>query len=666
MSRARHSNEQTAVQLFPFVAVLLCTMGSLMVLLVVIARSARVHAIEAATAARAAAAAKTGVSPAEELAAKKELERIADFRSELDAIHKQAADKLRQDQLRLSHLEDHMQRLRDQLASLQQAAAELNSLEGEHYDDRQQAEREIERLQQLIAESRKTIDELRAKMKQRAKSYAIVPYQGRQGTSRRPIYIECRENEVILQPEGVKLSVDDFRPPIGPGNPLVAALRAAREYVCRNESQATSGKQAEPYPLIIVRPEGIHLYYAVREAIQSWDSEFGYELVEEDWELKYGPPNPQLASLEYQAAALARNRLQALAAAAPRAYGAYRSFGDDQYDEETSDFVANGGPSEIGPPGAGGAFVMTGRGRYDSHPGGVRPGGEQPGGSGLGVDGDVSGITGTGPGEPGGYGGSGKSRRGRPGESLAKETVAGQDSGRRAIAGSSTSGTSAVGPSSSKPPSVAPGESIEDRYAGSAPSTSPSKGMAGSTGSTGHVGEQPPDGAAAGARTVAGGDDAEQQLDRLARQAAADDCQDCDRPRTRAKIRGKDWAIAGAGPGMIPIRRTIQVVVCEDALAILDEQSTTNPAVVTGREFQFQDAPGVAYERMLTALDSEIKSWGMAGDGLYWRPVVELKVGAGGERRIGDLLRLLRNGGFEVRNSTVARQDEGGASGTNR
>ena len=61
-------------------------------------------------------------------------------------------------------------------------------------------------------------------MKQRPKSYAIVPYQGRQGTSRRPIYIECRANDVILQPEGVKLTIDDFRPPIGPGNPLVAAL----------------------------------------------------------------------------------------------------------------------------------------------------------------------------------------------------------------------------------------------------------------------------------------------------------------------------------------------------------------------------------------------------------------------------------------------------------
>ena len=152
----------------------------------------------------------------------------------------------------------------------------------------------------------------------------------------------------------------------------------------------------------------------------------------------------------------------------------------------------------------------------------------------------------------------------------------------------------------------------------------------------------------------------------MARQAAADDCENCNQPRRATKARGANWAIASAGPGMIPIRRTIQVVIRGDAVAVLDEQSATNPATATGREFQFQDSPEVAYEEALTAIEAKIKDWGMAGDGLYWRPVVELKVGAGGERRTNDWLRLLKNGGFEVRNNSVARQDEGGASGTNR
>ncbi len=691
MSRARNSDEHTAVQLFPFVAVLLCTMGSLMVLLVVIARSARVHAIEAAATTRAAAAAKTAVSPAEEIAAKKKLEQIAGFRSQLEAIRAQAAEKLRQDQLRLSHLEDHMQRLRDQLASLQLAAAELNSLEGEHYDDRQQAEREIERLQQLIAESRKTIDGLRAEMKQRPKSYAIVPYQGNRGTSRRPIYIECFENEVVLQPEGVKLTLDDFRPPIGPGNPLVAALRAAREYIHRIESNPAVGKEAEPYPLIIVRPKGIRCYYAVREAIQSWDSEFGYELVEDDWNLKFSAADPQLASLEYQATELARNRLKALAAAAPGAYRAYRSYGDDEeyaeYNDEPSGYGSQGDRPETGQRDAGDTFVTTERGRFGSQPGGSAvggsaPGGSQPGSSRAGVYlGDSTGTVGTG-GELIGGVGAGDAVHGAPigqdGADAAGHRTARNGAGasatdddNRAIGNDGASGGvrdgATLADKDANQSSV--GQANDDRYAagGSQTQASPGASQGGISQSSQSAtplqaaGPESPESSV----TASSESDADRELDELARQAAAKASCRGERPTKTTKARGKNWAIASAGPGMIPIRRTIQVVIREDALAILDEQSATK-AAVTGREFKFQDSPEAAYEEMMTALEAKIKDWGMAGDGLYWRPVVELKVGVGGERRTSGLLRLLRNGGFEVRNGSVARQDEGGANGANR
>jgi hypothetical protein len=239
--------------------------------------------------------------------------------------------------------------------------------------------------------------------------------------------------------------------------------------------------------------------------------------------------------------------------------------------------------------------------------------------------------------------------------------VGGQASGNRSLASGSTSGVTANGTAT-----IATTEqTADDRYAASVSPMSAAKDSAGATGAASQAGEPSPGGAAGNSRTV-GDEDAEQQLDRMARQAAADDCENCDQPHSATKARGANWAIASAGPGMIPIRRTIQVVIREDALAVLDEHSATNAATVTGREFQFQDSPEVAYEKALTAIEAEIKDWGMAGDGLYWRPVVELKVGAGGERRTSDWLRLLKNGGFEVRNSSVARQDEGGASGANR
>lgn len=626
MSRARLDDNQNAVQLFPFVAVLLCTMGSLLVLLVGVASSSKARALEEAAALQAEAQAANVVRAAESQenieAARRELEQIAKYQAELDAVHAQAADRLHQDQARLSHLEDHMRRLREQLETLKLAAAELNALEDEHYDDREQARQEIERLQQLIDESRKTIEELRAEAKTRAKSYAIVPYQGRSGTRRRPVYIECREDDVVLQPEGVVFTLDDFQPPIGPGNPLVAAIRAAREHIIRVESNAAAGEGAAPYPLIIVRPKGIRFYYYVREAIQSWDSEFGYELVEEDWELKYAPADPQLATVEYEAAELARRRLQALAAAAPKAYGAYRygsgGFGSGGFGGGDGDFgdddFGDGGDGE----GSSSSPTAAGGARFAARPGG----GRAP---------IVVRRTGAGEGQDAGGKGAG-----------------GGTTDDRYTGQNSDGAVAATGEASSSPttPGGLPG--------GSGSKQQPPADI-----------ERQPDGTpVSGAYT--GGEDPEQTLDDMARAAAASESSDTAAERKKTKARGKDWAIRNANPGMIPIRRTIQVVVRGDALAILPEASATNESSAAGREFRFADAPEGAYEDLLSAVDQRIEDWGMAGQGLYWRPVVELKVSPDGERRFNDLARLLKHSGAEIRSGATAQRDEGGARGTNR
>ena len=641
MSRAKHQESLNAVQLFPFVAVLLCTMGSLLVLLVGVARSSKVRAVEEAAvqqaAARVAAVARKAESKESIAAAHCELEKIAKYQTELDSVRTKAADQLRQDQLRLSHLEDHMRRLREQLDSLKLAAAELNALEGEHYDDRKQALEEVERLEQLIADSRNTIEQLHAEAKSRARSYAIVPYQGHRGTFRRPIYIECREKDVVLQPEGVVFTVEDFQPPIGPGNPLVAAIRAAREHIVRYESIAATGKEAEPYPLIIVRPKGVKLYYYVREAIQSWDSEFGYELVEEDWELKFAPADPQLATAEYQAAELSRGRLRALAAAAPQAYGAYRSgggggggdygsgfgggggegYGDDfgsgsdganeadnqDYEVASPSAAAGGGPRYAAKPGGGRAMVVVDRDDVEREQGATE--GKRNGGGGT-------------------------------DDRYATKKSPGGNSG-----------------SPIKPPAGATTSSDGEPRPPGSPQQPPQDL------------ERQPDGSPASG-SYAGGDNPEQELDDMARAAAAGDEDDGAAPRNKTKARGKNWALRNANPGTIPIRRTIQVVVRGDALAILPEASATNEDSAAGREFQFGDMPEAAYEDLVSAVDKRIEDWGMAGQGLYWRPVVELKVSADGEHRYDDLVRLLKYSGAEIRSGMVAQQGAGGARGANR
>jgi hypothetical protein len=202
---------------------------------------------------------------------------------------------------------------------------------------------------------------------------------------------------------------------------------------------------------------------------------------------------------------------------------------------------------------------------------------------------------------------------------------------------------------------------------------------------TGGQSSQPPTGAAqpTDAKSAPGryaaGEDPEQQLDNQARAAAAAAAaadEDFDQKHTPAKVRGKNWAIANGNPGMIPIRRSIQIVIRDDALALMPEATTTGEVSAAGREFPIGEEPGAAYEDLISAVEKRIRDWGMAGQGLYWRPVLELKVSGTGDYRVDPLLRLLKDSGAEIRSGAVSQQtaaqqtavqqNEGSAHGTTR
>ena len=143
-----------------------------------------------------------------------------------------------------------------------------------------------------------------------------------------------------LQPEGVVLRPEDFDGPLGPGNPLDAALRTTREYLARmGEIQ----RHGEPYPLLIVRPDGAVAYSVARLAMKSWDEEFGYELVEQESLLEYPPADPQLRQELERAVRDARQRQAALAAAMP------------------SQFLGGGGQGGFVATPTRGGFVTAGR-----------------------------------------------------------------------------------------------------------------------------------------------------------------------------------------------------------------------------------------------------------------------------------------------------------------
>jgi hypothetical protein len=335
MSRARAQSGPT-ISLFPFLAVLLCTMGSLLVVLVIFSRSAKLAGVAAADAARAAAAAAAADERQELELAREELGwRIDHVRSMRD----RTADDLAKARMQLAGTEENARQLADELDALARVVEALES-EAAQADDRT-----ILELERQLAEARKAYDEAKEKLAEKPPAYAVVPYEGANGTHRRPLYIECCIDGVFLQPEGIRFGPTDFEGPPGPGNPLASALRAAREHIAKNPGES-GDPNVQPYPLLIVRPSGVMAYYAARESIQSWGSEFGYQFVDEDWTLTYPPRDAVLADAEMRAVEEARRRLEWLAQVRPPK----RTKPATQYRAATTrgGVVSNSGPSVLG------------------------------------------------------------------------------------------------------------------------------------------------------------------------------------------------------------------------------------------------------------------------------------------------------------------------------
>ncbi len=302
---SRHAARKPAgAHVFPFLAVLICTMGALVMLLVVIARNTRANAVQQAT------------IRAEHESADDQIEQ-ADIQWRIDQLRQsreKTATDLEEQRLVLSQVEDHLRRLRREARRLQLAADEMQKTTAAQHGNRSDFERELEALRREAEAARRDLAEAEREAASRPTSYTVVPYAGPNHTRRRPVYIECRADAVVLQPEGIVLRESDFSGSLGPGNPLAASLRAIREYLA---SQTASGDTQEPYPLLLVRPDGIAAYYVAREALSSWGAEFGYELVGQNWELEYPEPDPQLEDAARQTIADARVRLGQQLRAAP-------------------------------------------------------------------------------------------------------------------------------------------------------------------------------------------------------------------------------------------------------------------------------------------------------------------------------------------------------------
>ena len=693
MSRRRKQRDNFVQSLFPFLAVLLSTMGALVLLLMLIVNQAQ--------------------ATAKQMAEEKKVQ-IEDAESNLQLIRntfeEQLDDRrleLERKRLLLQHLEKHIQELIEELKGIERTAVLLGQKQTQDKSAEADTERKISQLEKQLTDANIDLKKKLEKPSGDKPIFAIIPYQGTNGTHRRPIYLECTNQGVTIQPEGVLIGLADLRPPYGPGNPLDAAIRTVRSRFAPANGALTS----TAYPLLIVRPSGVRSYAMARQAMAGWDDQFGYELIDESLELTYPESEPGIVAEIDQALTLARERQAALVMAMPAKYRQYINqggsanesfeFGDDGGD--MGDEWAGGGSGSNSSSGYRGGFAAsqggtsgqravggtgsatggTGLSQRNGAPG---PGSQQlgfgggannhpPGGSSYFADGNGAASTdATGSYSDSSSGGS-PSSDGSPANGGFADGKAGGDSpgsgaGHRAGAGNgefadsssrTTGGNTGAGPGNGGPGNGGPNNS-----GGSANGPAPgAMGQAGGSasapgGASGGSGAasmgsamNSPAANAAQDPTAKPGDPVQAGTPSLNMDMNRNNGQGTGDTQTQpvARQRGRNWAWNEGPLSKTPVVRSIRVVCYNDRWVLMQDNKTTSNQVTV----PIGQSPQASAEKLAQAITDRVGGWGIALGGGYWKPELLVDVAPGAEGRFGQLERLLEGSGLNVKRRAAVK-----------
>jgi hypothetical protein len=331
------------VTLFPFLAVLVCTMGALILLLLVTTRQIRNQA--AAQAVGAMLAEESAVplvaadnpeedpsppalsAPSEDEIEPEEPASVSINRDEEERERRErhrltlSEREREQEQLnttwrqRLARLREEQEELTERLnglrARIETDSTELDRLDAElgridellaGADEQKQKldvwEGELENNQQEIrgrlAEVTRQIETEKSQQRFRPRPLQIVAFDPSTGTERKPILIECRSDSLVFASEGVPITAVELSGFTPDYNPLKAGTDALVEYWDRQE-RLDPGRSAKPYVLLVVRPGGTVGFYVARKMLEKLDHDFGYELVGPNDDIEWPERDPEAA-----------------------------------------------------------------------------------------------------------------------------------------------------------------------------------------------------------------------------------------------------------------------------------------------------------------------------------------------------------------------------------
>ena len=459
--------------------------------------------------------------------------------------------------------------------------------------------------------------------------------------------------------------MEDLGPPHGPGNPLDAALRVLRNaYQARD---ADYGITIPPYPLLIVRPEGIHSYALARAAMSGWDDQFGYELIDAQMEMAYPEGIPELKTELTKTLAVAKDRQRALVAALPARYSRnpFATKTQDTWDSIDSESSA-GALSSSGARGtnskgaeankqlAKDADSASSR-RWEMiqqlPPGSVTSGNPQAAGdlnslaladrlpnSPADLPADLQGVS---PGDSQG------DSFGQPSEQIARQATDGFARGSSEESGSSSAEAQGTQSEGSLMASSSGSRSSANRFSSATSGSSAGSASLGQTAEDAQMESAIKEQAMkdAGAKDPKNSQRSASEQKSSPRSSAQKSSASDSELKPISLTAGKDWATTRMDNKSTPVSRPIRIIVLKDRWLMCREGQDWK----YDSEIPLEQGPQAASEELQRAIRDRVESWGLSLPGGYWVPSLTVQAASDAQQSVQRLQRLLEGSGVVIR-----------------
>ena len=637
--RSRRGNDY-APSTFPFLAVLLCVIGALVLLLVINVTNSRASARNQV---------QSELTEAIE-EAKERSDYLVSISEELQARRQQVGKQIELRRSELARAEDHIERLEKDLLEAQARLEKLEDMQ-ESSELKANDPARIQELKDQIEAQKLRLAEAIAERKDQTPAFSIIPYEGANRTTRRPVYLECTAQGVVIQPEGVLVSIEDLGPPHGPGNPLDAALRVLRNaYQSRD---AIYGITIPPYPLLLVRPEGIASYALARSAMSGWDDQFGYELIDAQMELAFPDGIPELKTDLVRALGLAKDRQRALVAALPVKYSRnpFSTKTEETWDSIDADLARGANRSESIARGSQVGkdsgieqdrrwemieqLPASSLGRSDSNgfSSGLMPAGKELGSGGSGVGSTVEAETSTAQGDGSRGDRSGSEGTGSEGTGSEGTGSEGTQGGGSQVEGSMSPTSGGARSSSNRFSASSSGSSGGSASLEQSPEDEQMQRAMQEQAIKQQAGESLPGSRASSASSASAGESKKKTS------GADSDL------KPISLTAGKDWATSRMDNRSTPVSRPIRIIVLQDRWLMCSEGQDWK----YDAEISLEQGPQAASAELQESIRDRVESWGLSLPGGYWVPSLSVQAAADAEQSLLRMQRLLEGSGVIIK-----------------